>query len=110
MRGPTFDHETMRSAIKAIALFHASTILAEKRLGKTFYSMYPDFFKEMIFTGDGKMNDWCIAGIEAAKVVANSLGLKATNFHELYERVLKDVKNDEVCIIFYCVCHVGYKI
>ena len=68
------DVTTLTSALKTLARFHAALTIAEKRMGKSFYDIYPDLFIEGVFKRDGIFGMWYKASINVTIAVAKSLG------------------------------------
>lgn len=92
MRGKILDKELTKSALTSVARLHAASILAEAKFKKPFNELYPDTFKEMTFMGFGKNHGWCMSGVNAAVVVAKSLGLDSSKITMLYEELLRTIK------------------
>ncbi|XP_033329849.2 uncharacterized protein LOC117222320 [Megalopta genalis] len=78
MRDKLFTKELVVSALTSIARMHASSLLAEDRLGVSFHQMYPDAFVENSFARNGKTRKWFDAGINAIVAIAEHLGLDAS--------------------------------
>ncbi|XP_076627863.1 uncharacterized protein LOC143345039 [Colletes latitarsis] len=78
IKNKLFTKELIVSGLTAIARMHASSLLAEARLGKTFKEIYPHAFVESSFCQTGKLRRWFDVGIETAVAVAQHLGLDAT--------------------------------
>ncbi|XP_043254566.1 uncharacterized protein LOC122398592 [Colletes gigas] len=91
MKNKLFTKELTVSGLTTIARMHASSLLAEARLGKTFKEMYPHAFVESSFCHTGKLRRWFDVGIETIVAVAEHLGLDAslipTTCKEVYHAV-----------------------
>ncbi|XP_014233540.1 uncharacterized protein LOC106656894 [Trichogramma pretiosum] len=75
LKGMSLSGLHMKSAIKTLALMHASAMIAEKKLGKSFLELYPEVFQEAVWTRTTKFYDWYTYGVEAAVAVAKRHGL-----------------------------------
>lgn len=103
MRGKILDKELMKSALMTVARLHASSILAEARLGKRLNKIFPNAFAEIIFVRSGKCFNWCTSGVNSAIAVANSLGLDSSKIPFLYEQFLKLTEAKVSFTILKCV-------
>lgn len=74
--------DQIKSAISALARFHALAILAEKRLGKTFLDLYPKIFGEKLFTLDHNHSVY-EPGIRLIERIGEKLGLKSESLEKL---------------------------
>lgn len=83
----SFNKELVVSALNSIARIHASSLLAEARLGVSFKELYPDAFVENSFAMTGKTRQWFDAGINAIVAVAEQLGLDASRLPKACEEV-----------------------
>lgn len=94
MPNMTFDANTLESALASLARFHAASIIAEKRLGKSFYEIYPGMFKESIFDSSNEtMKSWFVTGTNFIVALAKSLGLDHTGVRDCVERIFELVKS-----------------
>ncbi|XP_076654716.1 uncharacterized protein LOC143360058 [Halictus rubicundus] len=82
-----FNKELVVSGLNSIARMHASSLLAEARLGVTFKELYPDAFVENSFARSGKTRNWFDAGIRAIVAVAEQAGLDASMLPKACEEV-----------------------
>ena len=78
MRNKLFTKELVVSGLTSIARLHASSLLAEARLGVSLKEMYPDAFAENAFCPTGKTRAWFDVGVNAIVAVAKQLGLDAS--------------------------------
>lgn len=95
VRGPIFDEATTKSAVQSVARLHASSILSEARLEQSLCELYPKAFRETIFTGDGKNQQWFLATIDLCIAIANSLGLNSSKIAAAFDR-LQQIIAEEV--------------
>ena len=101
------DAPALKAALTGLAKLHASPILAEKRLGKTFLELYPELFKESLFVREGRFYDWFRTSVDVIVAVAKQLRVD----HEcvgkvcdkVYKMVLPSTKWQNV------ICHVDVK-
>ncbi|XP_058803291.1 uncharacterized protein LOC131671109 [Phymastichus coffea] len=89
-----FDEETTRSALRTVARLHASSILAETRLERSLYELYPNAFVDMNFTGHGKNESWYLAAVNAVIKVADNLGLNSSKITAVFDR-LQQIATEE---------------
>ncbi|OAD57837.1 hypothetical protein WN48_01321 [Eufriesea mexicana] len=87
LRTKLFNKELIVSGLTAIAKLHASCLLAEARLGKTFKKMYPHAFIENAFSETGKTKKWFDVSVNAIVAIAEHLGLDATLIPKACEKV-----------------------
>uniref|UniRef100_A0A6V7J1J5 CHK kinase-like domain-containing protein n=1 Tax=Bracon brevicornis TaxID=1563983 RepID=A0A6V7J1J5_9HYME len=91
MRGKLFNGVSVKSAIRAIASFHASSICAEVRLGRSVTEVQPDFFYELLFVKNKKIHEWFKSGVQVAVAVAERMGLDSSRLPEAFEIAYKAV-------------------
>ncbi|XP_014214971.1 uncharacterized protein LOC111643014 [Copidosoma floridanum] len=90
MRDKPLDTATLKSALTALGKMHAASVLAEKRMGKSFFELYPDVFTEMLFAEKGRLHNlWFKNGIQAAATVAKSLGLDHTCVPKVCQKIFE---------------------
>lgn len=87
--------EQMQNAVTTVARFHASTILAEKRLGENFHNLFPLAFQEKLFILNNK-DSWFKPGIDAITSIAEKLNFEnystvPTILHKIFS-ILKPSK------------------
>lgn len=103
VRGKILDTPALKSALAGLAKLHVSSILAEKRLGKSLIELYPKVLQESIFNLESRFSEWFHTGVEVAVAVAKSLSLDSTNVpgicHRIFELVSASRKWRNV------VCH-----
>ncbi|XP_058794830.1 uncharacterized protein LOC131666304 [Phymastichus coffea] len=75
MREKYLDVASLKAALSSLAKMHAASMLAEKRLGKSFLDMYPDLMEEILFSRKGPFAEFCQYGIDVLINVAKYLGL-----------------------------------
>ncbi|CAL7947424.1 unnamed protein product [Xylocopa violacea] len=92
IRDKLFSKELMLSALTAIARLHASSLLAEARLGKPLKKMYPHAFVENAFSEAGKTRTWFDVSVNAIVAVAEYLGLDASLVSKACEEVFAAVE------------------
>lgn len=82
----------LEGALASLAKLHAASILAEKRLGKTFLELYPELMDEVLFSADGPFGVWNERGIDAVVAIAKYLGLDYKIVpkvcHLIYDKIL----------------------
>ncbi|XP_014236829.1 uncharacterized protein LOC106659049 [Trichogramma pretiosum] len=78
LKGMSLCETYMKSALKTLALMHASAMIAEKKLGQSFLEVYPEIFQEAVWTKQTKFYDWYRYGVDAAVSVAKKFGLDYT--------------------------------
>lgn len=78
LRSKLFDKELIVSSLKTIARLHASSLLAEARLGTPLKEVYPEAFMENAFCEDGKTRTWFDVSVKAIVAIAEHLGLDAS--------------------------------
>ncbi|XP_076286025.1 uncharacterized protein LOC143211852 [Lasioglossum baleicum] len=83
----SFTKELVVSSLNSIARMHASSLLAEERLGVSFKKLYPDAFVENSFARTGKTKEWFDTGINAIVAIAEQLGLDASQVPKACQEV-----------------------
>ncbi|XP_016837039.1 uncharacterized protein LOC100116034 [Nasonia vitripennis] len=83
------DIESLKSALVAMAKLHGSTVLAEKRLGKTFLELHPKALEESLCINQGYTKEWYRTGLDVAAAVAEKLGLNATLIPKICDRTFE---------------------
>ncbi|XP_017788476.1 PREDICTED: uncharacterized protein LOC108571019 [Habropoda laboriosa] len=92
LRNKLFDKELIVSALTTLASLHASSLMAEARLGKSLKKMYPHVFMENAFSETGKTRTWFNVGVNAAVAIAEHLGLDASLIPKACEEVFPAMK------------------
>ncbi|XP_058795068.1 uncharacterized protein LOC131666426 [Phymastichus coffea] len=69
------DVASLEAALSSLAKMHAASMLAEKRLGKSFLDMYPDLMEEILFSRTKLFAMWNKCGIDVLTNIAKYLGL-----------------------------------
>ncbi|XP_076755527.1 uncharacterized protein LOC143426176 [Xylocopa sonorina] len=92
IRDKLFNKELMVSALTTIARLHASSLLAEARLGKTLKKMYPHAFVENAFSHAGKTRMWFDVSVNAIVAVAEHLGLDARLVPKACEEIFQAIE------------------
>ena len=87
LKDKLLDVITLKSALAGLAKFHASTRLAEKRLGKTFAELHPKALQECLFTRKGRFHNWYNTGVDAIVAIAKQLKLDHTNIPKICDRI-----------------------
>ena len=92
-RDKILDLTSLKSALNTLATLHCASILAEKRLGKTFMELYPEAMKECIFSLDSKnkFRDWFLTGVNAVIGVADHLGLESKSISKICHRIFEKI-------------------
>ncbi|KAL7292338.1 hypothetical protein TKK_0013941 [Trichogramma kaykai] len=57
LKGMSLCETYLKSALKTLALMHASVMIAEKKLGQSFLEVYPEIFQEAVWTKQTKFYD-----------------------------------------------------
>ena len=89
------DVPDLRSVLTALGNFHASSILVERQLGKTFKELYPDLFQERMFVKRGQFYKWFSAGTDLLVAVAKSLNLDSTCIPKITNRIFDAILSSE---------------
>ncbi|KAL7305889.1 hypothetical protein TKK_0001895 [Trichogramma kaykai] len=87
----TLDLDSVKSSLSALAKLHCASILAEKRLGKTFLELHPRAMKECIFTVENKFHEWFRTGVNLAVEIANMTGLDSSSIRQICQRVFEKI-------------------
>lgn len=95
LRGQFLNYDCFKSGLLALANLHASSILTEKRLGKTFKELYPEFLKESLFDKSCKFYDWYRTSVDVVLNVSKYLGLDGKNIVETCDCIFDKVKTSE---------------
>uniref|UniRef100_A0ABD2WFC1 CHK kinase-like domain-containing protein n=1 Tax=Trichogramma kaykai TaxID=54128 RepID=A0ABD2WFC1_9HYME len=66
LKGMSLCETYLKSALKTLALMHASVMIAEKKLGQSFLEVYPEIFQEAVWTKQTKFYDWYRYEVDAA--------------------------------------------
>lgn len=83
LRGRFLDVPSIKAALTSLAKLHGASMLAEKHLGLTFITIFPEKMYEILFTLDGPFHEWYRSAIVIATKVAEKLGLN----HEVVPKV-----------------------
>ena len=83
------------SGLKAIARFHASSIIVESKLNFSLKDFFPCVFKEKIFVTSGEGWLWLRTGMRAIEAVAKRLNYDSTLVKKAYKLAIKKVKLNE---------------
>lgn len=75
MKDKLFDEKLIKSGLRALANMHASSLIAEERMGKTFKEIWPNAFKERAFLTTGDAYKWYRAGVDVAIKIAEDMHL-----------------------------------
>lgn len=78
VRDKLFNKELIVSGLTSLARLHASSLLAEARLGKSFKKLYPRAFVENAFSETGKTKIWFDVSVNAVVAIAKHLGLDSS--------------------------------
>lgn len=85
------DH--LKSALKALAGYHASSLILEEKLKKPLDQVYSGFFKEKTFINDGALCwKWLVAGMEVAEAVGKNLNMNSSVVSKAYDLMLEKMK------------------
>lgn len=104
LKSGILDTRHLKSALTGLAKLHASSVLAEARLGKTFSELYPRIMEESLFTKKTRMIEWITRGIESSVAIARKCGYTDVELipevcNELFEAVSASKKWRNV------ICH-----
>ncbi|XP_014231400.1 uncharacterized protein LOC106655469 [Trichogramma pretiosum] len=91
LKGKLLDVSDLKAALSAFAKLHASSMLVEKRLGKTFLELYPRVVEENIFSRSSVFRDWFESGVSAASTIAQHLGLDGSTIRQVCDRIFDKI-------------------
>ncbi|XP_008209378.1 uncharacterized protein LOC100679888 [Nasonia vitripennis] len=86
------DEQSLKSALSSLARFHASSQLAEKRLGKSLKEVFPSAFGEKVYNNGNKFGQSTSCGYETITLMAEKLGLNSGLVSRIHEKASKLVK------------------
>lgn len=89
IKGKILDALDLQSALTGLAKLHASSILAEKRLGKKFNELFPELFRESLFVRGNRSELTIASSSQVAVAVAKSIGLDHRNIPEVIDRIFE---------------------
>ncbi|XP_014214972.1 uncharacterized protein LOC106644109 [Copidosoma floridanum] len=89
------DLQGFKSGLTALANLHASSVLAEKRLGKTFNELYPELVKESLFDKKVKFFAWYQSGVDLACNLVTHFGFDATKIPQICDKAFEKFKASE---------------
>lgn len=84
---PFLDEILLKATLTSLAQFHASTILAEHRLGKTLKEIFPNAFVEKILTNHGNFAKMTPVGFDAIKKMIEKYGMDPSFMPKIKDRV-----------------------
>ncbi|XP_011502037.1 PREDICTED: uncharacterized protein LOC105365542 [Ceratosolen solmsi marchali] len=87
-----YDEATLSAAVTTLAHFHASSIVAERRLAKTLDRAYPEAFREKIFTDVGKGGRSTKLGFHTLELLAERFQLDGAEVPRILKRIYELVK------------------
>lgn len=87
-----FDEPTLGSALSTLARFHASSILAQSRVADTLDRVFPELFKEKLYTEHGKAGRANKLGFDTMQLIAARFGLDGSVFPAILQRIRQLVK------------------
>lgn len=74
----TMDDELVKSSVAALARFHASSVLAEAKLGKPLNEAFPNFLSEPLFNNSTTFGQYTLLGFKTMILMCKKLGLDAS--------------------------------
>lgn len=80
------------SGLKVIARFHASSIIAQKKLNIPLNNFCPDIFKEKVFVDYGVGWNWIETGMKAIEAIAKKLNYDPSLVRRAYKLTIEKVK------------------
>ena len=84
--------QQLKCTISTLARFHASSIIAESRLGTTFKDLHPDAFEEKMYTNMNRFGKVTVVGYEIINMMAEDFGMDPSLVPKIYNRVYKLVR------------------
>uniref|UniRef100_A0A6V7J7K7 CHK kinase-like domain-containing protein n=1 Tax=Bracon brevicornis TaxID=1563983 RepID=A0A6V7J7K7_9HYME len=87
MREGPFDEVHVKSALRALAGLHASSIRIEAEFGKPLNQIYPNDLEETIFSKKNKIHKWFNSGKTASIFLAERMGLNVSRLSDAFERI-----------------------
>ena len=85
----------INSSLKLIARFHATSIIAQKKLNISLNNFFPDIFKEKIFIKYEFGWDWIKTGLLAIEAIAKNLNYNQSFVNKAFELAIEKVKLNE---------------
>ncbi|OXU21047.1 hypothetical protein TSAR_008588 [Trichomalopsis sarcophagae] len=76
------DEAAVKAAASTVARFHAASVVAEKRLKKSFHEMHPTIFLNWQYNPDNVYFKYVLVGIDAIIGVAETLNLDASKVRD----------------------------
>ncbi|XP_058804968.1 uncharacterized protein LOC131672053, partial [Phymastichus coffea] len=90
------DERLLKSALVALARFHASTLVAESKLGKPLNEAFPEFLKEKIFDKSTIFGRSTLLGFKTLVSIADKFNLDASFvLPHMYDYIHKNIRSQE---------------
>lgn len=87
----SLDH--LKAALTALARYHASSLIIEKKFEKPLSEVYTGFFRPKVFTNDSALAwQYLSAGIKLAEAIGKNLNLNTSSVYTAYELALEKMK------------------
>lgn len=92
---PLDDMDFLKAAISALARFHAASIFAEMKIGKTLRDAYPNAFVEKLYTDSTIYSRCTDLGFETIVLLAEKFGIETNLIKKFYKRTCEMVRYRE---------------
>ncbi|NP_001162025.1 juvenile hormone inducible-like protein [Nasonia vitripennis] len=97
------DEPCVRAALSSYAKLHAASILAERRIGKSWIDLYPELLEEVLFVCKGMSYKWINTGVDINVAIAEKLGFDhksvSAMFSQIFDKAAPSKKRQNV------LCH-----
>jgi thiamine kinase-like enzyme len=97
------NEQHVKSALTALARFHGSSIVVEKRLGKPLQEVFAEAFVEKLFLDSTKMGQVTRVGIETIALIAKRFDMDMDLVAKVSDRACEMAKNNTTG--FGVICH-----
>lgn len=74
IKAEPLDELHVKAALSSLAKLHAASILAERRLGKSWIDLYPEVLEEGLFVRQGTVYKWFKSSVDVNVAIAEKLG------------------------------------
>lgn len=98
------DEATVKAAASTLARFHAASVVAEKRLKKSFQEIYPGIFEDRVLNPESDFHRWFLVGIDVMIGVAEYLNLDANNIRDYLMKFFEITKPSSTRSNIMCHC------
>ncbi|KAJ8679983.1 hypothetical protein QAD02_015770 [Eretmocerus hayati] len=95
----------IRSALSSLAELHAYSLMFEGQSSKKLTEIFPNAFKERVFTSGHKYGEIIALGFKTIELMARKLGLDSNLVPEIMRRVYESVRPAKDARVPNVICH-----